>query len=301
MTWFLLALIAPALWALVGHIDKFIINKYFQGKGIGSLVIFTGLSGFIFSLFILLFNFSAIKITLTDAIIIACSGALLIASYIPYLRAMEKEEASLIVALFQMIPVFGYFLGLIFLHEQLSLLQIVGSSLIIIGVVVITLDFSQNIKIKLKPLLFMVLSSFMIAFNVLLFKIVALEANFWGTVFWEYIGAAIFSLFLFFGITIYRRQFLGMIKKSRMVMAVNCFGELLGIGAKLISNFVSLIVPIVLVLIVNSFQPVFSLLYGIIFTLFISKIYKENIDKKLLLQKGVAIFIIVFGSYLLFK
>lgn len=86
-----------------------------------------------------------------------------------------------------------------------------------------------------------------------------------------------------------------------MVMAVNCFGELLGIGAKLISNFVSLIVPIVLVLIVNSFQPVFSLLYGIIFTLFISKIYKENIDKKLLLQKGVAIFIIVFGSYLLFK
>jgi len=301
MTWFLVALIAPALWALVGHIDKFVINKYFQGKGIGSLVIFTGLSGFIFSLFILLFNFSAVKIPFYAAIFIAFNGALLIASYIPYLRAMEKEEASLIAALFQMIPVFGYFLGLIFLHELVSLLQIVGSSLIIIGVVVITLDFSKNIKIKLKPLLFMALSSLMIAVNVLIFKVVALEANFWGTVFWEYTGATIFSLFLFFGITIYHKQFLRMIKKSKAVMAVNYFGELLNIGAKLISNFVSLIVPIVLILIVNSFQPVFSLLYGIIFTLFISKIYKENIGKKLLLQKGIAILIIVFGSYLLFK
>jgi len=47
MSWFLFALIGPALWALVNHIDKYIISKYFTGRGVGSLVLFTSASGLI--------------------------------------------------------------------------------------------------------------------------------------------------------------------------------------------------------------------------------------------------------------
>ncbi|MCX6793270.1 MAG: EamA family transporter [Candidatus Falkowbacteria bacterium] len=301
MNWIIFALAGPLIWALVNHIDKFIITKYFHGKGIGSLVMFTGLSGFVVSIFIIALKYSSINLGAAPAFFIAINGALLVASFIPYLHAMEKEEASTVSTLYQLIPVFGYFLGLIFLHEQLSFWQLIGSSLIIIGAVSISLDFSSKIRIKLKPLLLMALSSLMIATNGLVFKIIALEENFWGTAFWEYIGGTIFVLFLFFCIPLYRRQFVGMIKKNKSVISVNFLAEILNIIAKLFANFASLLAPLVLVWVVNSFQPFFVLLYGLILTLLVPKFYRENISKTILIQKVSAIAIIVLGTYFLFK
>lgn len=302
MSWFWIALAAPALWAAVNHIDKYIITKYFTGKGVGSLVIFTGLSGFIISILISIFNFSSITLGFLSAVTVAFSGALLVAAFIPYLHALEKEEASWVSPLYQMIPVFGYCLGIIFLKEYLSGFQLFGSALILIGAIIISLDFEQKIKFKLKPFLFMALSSLMIAVNGLIFKIVALDENFWGTVFWEYVGGLIFVLLLFTCIPLYRRQFMATIAKSKsLVISINLLSELLNIFAKLLANFASLIAPLALVWVVNGFQPLIVLIYGVILTLFIPKWGKENISKASLVKKIIAIVIMFFGAYILLK
>ncbi len=293
---------APALWAAVNHIDKYIVTKYFTGKGVGSLVVFTGLTGFIICLLILLFNFTSIVIAPWSAVVIAINGALLVAAFIPYLYALEKEEASWVSTLYQTIPVFSYFLALVFLKEYLSAPELVGSALIIAGALAISLDISQKIHFKLKPLLLMLLSSFMIAVNGLVFKIIALDENFWGTAFWEYVGGFAFALFLLICLPLYRRQFFATIAKSRgLVISINIFSETLNIVAKLLANFASLLAPLALVYVVNGFQPLIVLLYGIILTLFIPKWGKENISKKTLIQKLVAIAIMFLGGYILFK
>lgn len=301
MTWIWFALAGPAIWALCNHVDKFIISKYFTGKGVGSLVIFTGLSGFCISILIFIFKFSTIKISPIPAAIIAGNGALLVASYIPYLYALEKEEASVVSPLYQLIPVFGYFLGLVFLKEQLTFTQIIGSLLIIFGAMSISQDLTHKLKIKLKPLLLMALSSLMIALNGLIFKIIALEENFWGTAFWEYVGGVIFAGLLFAGIASYRRQFITSVTKNINVLWLNFFSEFLNVVAKLCANFASLLAPLALVWVLNGFQPVFVLLYGIILTLVVPNFYKETINRQILLQKIASIVVIFIGGYFLFK
>jgi drug/metabolite transporter (DMT)-like permease len=79
MNWFLFALIGPALWALVNHIDKYIISKYFTGRGVGSLALFTSASGLIISFFILIFGYSHLSIGTINALVIGVNGAILVA------------------------------------------------------------------------------------------------------------------------------------------------------------------------------------------------------------------------------
>jgi drug/metabolite transporter (DMT)-like permease len=302
MNWFLIALIGPALWALVNHIDKYIISRYFSGPGVGSLVLFTSLSGLIMSFCILIFGFSHIFIGVLSALVIGINGALLVSAFIPYLYALENEEASWASTLYQLIPVFGYVLALIFLHERLTIPQILASLLIIAGAVAISIDFSQKIKLKAKPFWLMVLSSFMIAVNSLVFKIVALDHNFWGTAFWEYIGGGIFGLLLFALIPLYRRQFIATIHKGRKaVLTINLISELLNIFAKLAANFASLLAPLALVWVVNGFQPFIVFAYGVILTLFIPSLGKENISRKVVIQKMSAMTVMLIGMYLLFQ
>lgn len=301
MNWFLIALIGPALWALVNHVDKYIISRYFSGRGVGSLVMFTSASGFFISLLILLFDFSAISLGAGNAFFIAANGALLVASFIPYLYALEDEEASWTSTLFQLIPVFGYALAWIFLGEQLGGRQLGGSALIILAAVAISLDFSQKVRFKSKPFMLMMLSSVMIAVNALVFKVVALDENFWGTAFWEYIGGAAFGVFLFACIPLYRRQFIATIRRGKArILGVNMVAEFLNIGAKLAANFASLLAPLALVWVVNGFQPLIVFLYGVALTLFLPKFGQEDVSRRVVLQKLLAIGVMITGVYLLF-
>lgn len=302
MSWFIYSLIGPALWAFVNHIDKYIISKYFTGRGVGSLVLFTSASGLIISFFILIFGFGHLTIGMVNAIVIGINGAILVAAFIPYLYALENEEASWASTLFQLIPVFGYVLGLIFLNEKIKILQILASLLVILGAVFISLDLTQKIKLKAKPFWLMVLSSFMIAVNALIFKIIALDADFWGTAFWEYIGGGIFGLLLFSLFPLYRVQFIATIQKSKVkVLSINLISELLNIGAKLAANFASLLAPLVLVWVVNGLQPLIVFVYGVILTLFLPAFGKENISKQVVIQKLSAMLVMLVGIYLLFK
>jgi len=40
MTWFLIALVGPFLYALTNHIDKILLEKYFKKSGIGNIQLF---------------------------------------------------------------------------------------------------------------------------------------------------------------------------------------------------------------------------------------------------------------------
>jgi len=302
MNWLLIALIGPALWALVNHIDKYIVSRYFTGRGVGSLVLFTSASGLIISLFILIFGYSHLGIGLIPAISIAINGALLVAAFIPYMHALENEEASWASSLYQLIPIFSYILALIFLHETLSLQQIGASLLVVVGAVAISLDLSSKISFKLKPFLLMVLSSFMIAVNGLIFKIVALDANYWGTAFWEYVGGGLFGIILFSSLPLYRTQFISVIKRGKTgVLVVNLLAEILNIIAKLAANFASLFAPLALVWVVNGFQPLIVFIYGIIITVFLPRFGKEDLSKRTVIQKVSAIAVMIVGITLLFK
>ena len=67
----------------------------------------------------------------------------------------------------------------------------------------------------------------------------------------------------------------------------------------LLFQYASLLAPLALVWAVNGFQPVFVLVYGLLITRFFPQVGEENLERKQLMQKAVAILIIFAGTYLL--
>lgn len=304
MNWFLIALIPPALWSITNHFDKYLLAKYFKGGGVGALMIISSIVGLILLPFIILFHPEVLATFTPRYLLISLNGFFYLLATLPYFYALQKDEASITVPLFQLIPVFSFFLSYLVLGETLSSTQIIGGIIIIIGAVLISLDLNIQKKIKFKKEVFflMALSSLLFAINFLFFKYFAINTHFWVTSFWEYVGFAIFASLLLIFIKSYRNEFFKVIKSNSLsVLSINGINEVLNIVAKASLNFASLLAPLTLIWIVNGFQPFFVFIYGVILTLFFPKISQENISKKVLFQKLLAILIMFVGAFFVNK
>lgn len=145
----------------------------------------------------------------------------------------------------------------------------------------------------------MALSSILFAMNFIFFKYFAVETNFWVTSFWEYLGFGLFGISLLF-IKNYRKGFFNVLKQNRLeVLSINGLNEVLNIVAKIAFNFATILTPVTMVWIINGLQPVFVFVFGIILTLLFPKISKEDISKKTLIQRILAIAVITVGVYLI--
>jgi hypothetical protein len=178
--------------------------------------------------------------------------------------------------------------------------QMMGGLLIILGAIGISFDISDRKKIKFKQEVFwlMMLSSLLLSLNFLFFKYFAIQSDFWFTSFWEYVGFAIFAVLLMVFVKSYRNEFINVLKNNRLtVLSLNGVNEIINIIAKVAFNVASLLTPVTLVWIVNGLQPFFVFVYGVLLTVLLPKISRENITRKALLQKIVAIIVMFIGTY----
>jgi uncharacterized membrane protein len=301
MNWFLIALIPPFLYSVSNHVDKFLISKYFKGGGNGAVLIFSSLIGVLVFPAIYLFNPAVFSINFKNALLLIVNGFLSALILLPYLHALEKDEASVVVPLFQTIPVFSYILAYFVLGETLTLLQILASLLVLLGAIFLSLDISDK-KAKFKGEVFwlMLSASFLYALTSLIFKFIAIKGDYWTTLFWEYVGLGIVGILLFSFIRPYRKQFLSAVKINKIpILGLNMFNEVIYVLAILALRFASLLAPLALVWVVNGFQPFFVFIFGIILTIFFPRFGTESIVKRHLFQKITAIIIMFIGTLLL--
>lgn len=304
MNWFLIALLPPIFWSITNHIDKYLLTKYFKGGAIGSVAIFSAIISLLLLPIIIFIHPAVLQTFNYSYLLIALNGTLYLLATLPYFYALEKDDASLTVPLFQMIPVFSFILGYIFLKETLTVTQIIGGLIILVSSIFISLNISDIKKMKMKWNIFglMVLSSILYALNFLFFKRFAIETDFWITSFWEYIGFAFFGVFLLIFIKNYRRGFIHVLRTNKLqVLEINGLNEIINIVAKISFNVASLLTPVTLVWIINGLQPLFVFIFGILLTILLPKISQEDISKKTLIQRVIAIFIITIGVYLINK
>ena len=80
-------------------------------------------------------------------------------------------------------------------------------------------------------------------------------------------------------------------------MALNSLNEIIFIFADAILYYATLLAPVALVSTINGTQPFFVLLIGIIITIFFPKFGKESLNRRNLLQKTIAIALIVCGTF----
>ena len=296
--WLALAFCGPVSWAISTHIDKYLVERFFKETGVGTLLIFTSLIGLIglpiIAAFVDVFSIGTIGVIATSA-----TGLLyMIATYL-YLRALQQEEATTIAPLFQTSTLFTYAIAYFVLHETLTLPRMAGGFLVMASTAVIAYDPDRRQKFKLPVVGLILACTAMMAVSAVIFKFFAIKDAFWPVMFWNFAGQAMFGAVML-AIPYFRREFLGMFKQHPgAVIGINAANELINLGGGLAARYASLLGPVSLVQAIGGTTSFFVFVFGVLLSLFFPKFGREDLSKSSLIQKGVAVVLIVAGVALI--
>lgn len=300
MLWLILALVAPFLWSLLNHTDKYLISKYSHETGVAGLAIFSSLFAVFALPVIFFFDRSVFGVSFHDGFFLTISGTVYVMAVFFYLHALKRDDASHVMPFCLLMPVFAYILGIIFLGEHIELIKVIGAIITLAGGLILSLEFDEGVRVKTITVLLMVASSICLAGGDVIFKAFTADTPFWQSVFWNQLGFVVFGLILL-SIRRYRSDFRKVLKmNSKQLVALNVGGEIIQTVATIINYYAVLLAPVALVLLVNyTFQPLFVFIEGILITRFFPKIAQEHITRKHVIQKVVSMVIMSIGVYLI--
>jgi drug/metabolite transporter (DMT)-like permease len=301
MSWFFIALWAPFLLACANHNDKFLLSRYLKKKTIGSIVIVSSLFSSVALPIVLFFHPDVTDVTLLQGSTLVATGMSSILAAVCYLSALDMDEASFVTPLYQTVPIFAYVLGFFILGETITFAQGMGSLVIIAGAVALSFELGQRgMRFKRNVVALMVGASILSAANGVIFKLIAMDKGFWVSLFWGFVGQVAAGLTLLVCVPNYRRDFLDLFKQHN-VAAVGLIAlsrTLFGVS-EAVTLYATLLAPVALVLLVNSFQPLFVFAIGIALTLLFPRVSTESLGSMKMLQKSMGIGLILAGGYLI--
>jgi drug/metabolite transporter (DMT)-like permease len=300
MSWLFFAFSGPVLWAISVHIDKYLVERFFKESNVAVLLVFTAFIGLVMLPFIWFFEPSVVGPGISSIAIIMLSGILYMAGMLLYLQALQGEEASVVAPFFQASPLFGYVLAYLVLGEKLSALQMAGGALIIAGATIVSLRFGQGFgAFKLRLALLMLACGFILAVATLIFKIFAIEVQFWTTTFWMFVGEAVFGAALLM-VPAYRREFVGLLRSNTAAMlSINASNELINLGGGLGNRYALLFAPLSLVQAIGSTTTLFVFLFGMALSVACPRWGRESLSGRELAQKGIAAAFVAAGVALI--
>ena len=293
-----IGLLASFLFAITNHIDKYMLSKIENNtSNIKSLLVFSSLiAGICLSpiwLCVCKFDVNTSNI----AILLAFVSAIIyvLATYL-YFKALEKNDTSLVVAFFQLIPVFSFILELIFLNETLQINELVGMVIIIISAIFISLEFEEKKNNnKFIALILMTFSSLFFSLYFFVFDISMRIGNYNKTTFWYQIGLLLVGLVLI-SIKGYRSSFKEMIiKNKKKIISLNILNETINLLGNIFANLANVLIPLAIVNALNGFQSAFAFVIGVIGVIFAPKLFKEDLGRKNVMQKLICIILGIFG------
>jgi len=301
MSWFFIALWAPFLLACANHNDKFLLSGYLKDKNIGSIVIFSSLFSGVAITIVLFIQPDVYDVSLVQGSALVATGMLSVFAAVCYLYALGIDETSFVTPFYQMVPIFAYFLGYFILGETITLAQGLGSIVIIVGALALSLEFGRRgIRFKRNVVALMLAASFLSAINGVIFKLIAVDKGFWVSLFWGFVGQVMAGLTILVCVPSYRRDFLGLFKQQKVaVVGLIALSRTLFSVSEGVTLYATLQAPVALVLVVNSFQPLFVFTLGIVLTLLLPRVAKESLSRMKMLQKAVGIGFMLVGGYLI--
>ena len=301
MSWFFIALWAPLLLACANHNDKLLLSRYLREKSIGSIVIPSSLFSGVAIPIVLFIRPDAYDVDLVQGCALVATGMSSVFAAVCYLHALAIDEASFVTPFYQTVPVFAYFLGYFILGETITLVQGLGSFVIIIGALALSFEFGRRgMRFKRNVVALMLGASLLSAVNGVIFKLIALDKGFWVALVWGFVGQVTAGLIFLVCVPSYRRDFLGLFKHEKVAaVGLIAVSKTLFSVSEAITLYATLLAPVALVLLVNSFQPLFVFIFGIVLTLFLPGVAKESLDRMKMLQKGAGIGLMLVGGYLI--
>jgi uncharacterized membrane protein len=296
VSWVVFAFCGPVLWAISVHLDKYLVERFFKQTDVAVMLLFTAFIGLPLLPIIWFFEPSVTAPSATSMALIVFAGILYMSAMLLYLQALQGEEASVVAPYFQAGPLFGYVLAYLVLGETLSGRQMAGGVMILIGAASVSVRFDKGFHwFKTRLAVLMLTCGFAMALSGLIFKIFAIEVEFWTTTFWLFVGEALFGCALLL-VPSYRRQFLAMLRSNTVaLLSINGSNELINLGGGLGNRYALMFAPLSIVQAIGSTTTLFVFVFGVLLSLIWPKFGRENLSGRELMQKGIAAALVAVG------
>lgn len=289
-----MAFFEPVLHAWANIIDSHFTNKIFQR--IEPLILLSEIFGLCI-LPIIFFIDPPHFVTTKLAIIIFVISLIEILYLYPYYYSLRHADTSVVAALFSLgklfIPLFAFLL----VHEKLFLHQYVGFLILVLSGIILSVNFK---KMSLNKAFFAMLGvSVLLALQSVLLKFIYQAGVSWGSsIFWMTLFQFFIALCLFLNPKNSAGLFFS-IKQIKSVGRLFLLMEFLSWVGTLGSYYVLYLIPVSIAKGISSTQPIFVLLYALIFARFFPNIFKEYLGKDGVIKKIILFILTIIGVWLI--
>ncbi|MBP5512056.1 DMT family transporter [Candidatus Saccharibacteria bacterium] len=297
----ILAILAAIFYAATNHIDKYLISKAvknadFRALILASTIIAGGAMAIIYS-FICNFQF---VFDIPSILLLAFNSAMYAVANIFYFKALDRDDTTIVVIMFQLIPVFMLFLSPLILSDQhINPLQLLGGLLITLASIFLTYEPTHKRfnKDKLVTLAMMAFVSFDYAIWFIIERFINQNHDFNQTMLWSNITLFIVGILIFVLFRSFRKSFTKMLKTNGpKVIGLNLFNEVFNSFGGVFSTLAGTFVSVALVsFVTQGVQPFAVMTIGLLITKLFQNIEKEKITKGDIIKRVITIVICVIG------
>ena len=289
--WIVLSIASALLWTIVALIDKFVLSHEMRDPILATVI--AGITTFlIFVPMSLFFGESMFIPFYLIVIILFASISYNLAIYF-YYSAIKKGEISRVISFLSISPIFVLIFAFIFFDERLALLNYLGIVLIVFGSFLISIKKDHSRYVFSQAFFLAVLAAFFLAFRDLFVKFVTIQGDIWSLFFWLGLGSGISAIFLFY------KYHPHILKKNLKGIEHIIFGRFISAIALSIFFVAISLTSVSLASALIKLEIFFVFIAATALSYFHPKFIKEKINSKIIIQKSIAVILIITGAILI--
>lgn len=294
MEWMAFALLSTASFAVAVIVDKLLLIRFVKNSNayLLALILFQ-------QVFVLLISaFVGADFIYPISVFGMLAGTAQAAMYAAYLRALQVEEASRVISLIFVYPVFVSLGAALLLGEILTLRHYVGGFLLVFSALLVSYRPSNTGALTYSPalrhLIFFWIFSAIYAIGI---KYLLSFMDEWHLFIWSSIGAML-AVLPFLAVKEIRADVYGFSRAGSRFMGAILLEETFDFMGRLFSIFAFALGPVALVSAVGAIQPSLTLIYILALSFFMPGLLEEEVGRKTLTLKLMAGALVVAGVYL---
>ncbi len=289
-----MAFIGPMLHAWSNIIDNHFSNKIF--KRLEPVIFFSQVVGLcILPIIILIDPPHFISIRAAGIILII---ALIEVFYLfPYYYSLRHTDTSVVASLFSLGKLFIPLSAFLFINEKLSVNQYLGFFVLTLSSVILSVDFKKRKLNRAFILMFIV--SILLSVESVLLKYLYQTGMGWGSsIFWLATFQFLISACFFLNKKNIN-ELPSALKNIKSVCRLFLLTEILSWVGVLTANYALYLIPVSVAKGISSTQPVFVLIYALLFAGFAPNMFKEYLGKDGILKKVILFILTIIGVWLI--
>ncbi|MFH1790181.1 MAG: EamA family transporter [bacterium] len=296
MLWVILGISSHFFWAILNLGDKYVLSKRVNNPYV--YLVWLTLVGILSVVLIPFIDFHIPQNPMVMLLIIV-GGIMYFFGGLPYVKAMQMEEPSRINIWWNLIPIFSFFIGWIFLDESFTGAQSVAFIVLLIGAIIASIRSKGNKFVFSKAVWLMIIACIAYSFYGVTFHYITRFISFAVGFVWIHLVmlACCFTMFL---IKKFRSDFLAETKKAGaglfLIVFVIAILDHLGI---FFNQWALSLNNTALVFSLEGFQVILVFVGAIFLTKYFPIIISEDIDKKNMGLKLTALIFMICGILIL--